>query len=89
MRLLHCRLFALVSRYSALAADKSAFQAALPRPMMRLLKERWGVTHECYASPLNRCPPRLLPPSLTSSRLLPPSLAPRPAQVPRHLRLRL
>jgi len=55
MRLLHCRLFALVSRYSALAADKSAFQAALPRPMMRLLKERWGVTHECYASPLNRC----------------------------------
>ena len=70
MRLLHCRLFALVSRYSALAADKSAFQAALPRPMMRLLKERWGVTHECYASPLNRC---------LAARFLPPSHPPSPA----------
>lgn len=48
------RIFAMVTRYDSISEDKSANQAALPRPMMRTLQDRLGVDFECYASPLNR-----------------------------------
>ena len=48
------RMFAVVCRYDGLSEDKSAYQAALPRRMLLTLRRLLGVTHECYASPLNR-----------------------------------
>ena len=40
------RIFAMVSRYEALSEDKSANQAAVPRPMLQAMQLLLGVSHE-------------------------------------------
>jgi len=47
------RIFSMVVRYETLTEVKSAYQAALPSNVMSVLKEDFGVRHECFASPLN------------------------------------
>ena len=44
-------LFCLLSRYNAVQGH--GFQAACSEHVMRVFAERLGVTHECFASPLN------------------------------------
>lgn len=46
-------LFSLLVRYEAL--EGYGYQAALTRDVFKCLSERWGVTTECFASPLNHC----------------------------------
>jgi len=41
-------------RYETLSQTKSAYQAAIPSKAMEVLREHFGVRHECFASPLNR-----------------------------------
>ena len=48
------RIFTMALRYDSLSGCKCAYQAALPPPVMDLLKHDLGCTHECYASPLNQ-----------------------------------
>lgn len=48
----HLRVFNLLARYDALGGP--GYQAAIPKSVFNLLKERLGVSHECFASPLNR-----------------------------------
>jgi len=47
------RIFSMVVRYETLTEVKSAYQAALPRSVMSVLREDFGVRQECFASPLN------------------------------------
>jgi len=51
--LMLARIFSMVVRYETLTEVKSAYQAALPRAVMQILREDFGVRHECFASPLN------------------------------------
>ena len=46
-------VFRLVARYETLPIGDS-YQAAVPPPVFRFLRTCMGVTHECFASPLNR-----------------------------------
>jgi phosphorylated CTD-interacting factor 1 len=41
-------------RYDSLSGCKCAYQAALPPPVMELLRSELGCAHECFASPLNQ-----------------------------------
>jgi len=47
----HASLFCLLSRYNAVQGH--GFQAACSEHVMRVFAQRLGVTHECFASPLN------------------------------------
>jgi hypothetical protein len=44
-------LFTLLKRYRTLGGD--AYQAAVPPTVMNFLNSKIGVSHECFASPLN------------------------------------
>lgn len=45
--------FRLLARYDAFPGGDS-YQAAMPPRVFALLRDRLGVSHECFASPLNR-----------------------------------
>ncbi|KAL6079977.1 mRNA (2'-O-methyladenosine-N(6)-)-methyltransferase [Balamuthia mandrillaris] len=45
------RLFCMVARYEGLGGE--GFQAALPKEAFAFLQAKLGVSHECFASPLN------------------------------------
>jgi phosphorylated CTD-interacting factor 1 len=47
----HEDLYSLLARYYSLQGH--GFQAACPETVFRVLRERLGVQHECFASPLN------------------------------------
>lgn len=47
------RLWSMLARYDTISG--SGYQAALPEDSFGVLRDYWGVTHECYASPLNHC----------------------------------
>jgi len=47
------RLWTMLARYDTISG--AGYQAALPEESFSLLTRYWGVTHECYASPLNHC----------------------------------
>jgi hypothetical protein len=47
----HASLFCVLSRYNAVQGH--GFQAACSEHVMEVLARRLGVTHECFASPLN------------------------------------
>ena len=53
------RVFNMVMRYETLSRIKSGHQSALPAGMFTTLQEKLSVTHECFASPLNRHPGNL------------------------------
>jgi len=46
------RLFCLLHRYETIGG--AGYQAAVPSAVFTTLKEEFGVTHECFASPLNQ-----------------------------------
>jgi len=46
-------IFCMLSRYEAIPVG-GGYHAAAPEPVFRLLNRVLGVTHECFASPLNR-----------------------------------
>ena len=50
---MHSAMFRLLARYDAASATAPGYQAALPEPVFHALQEVFGVTHECFASPLN------------------------------------
>ena len=52
--LVYTRIFTMALRYDSLSGCKCAYQAALPPPVMELLKSELGCAHECFASPLNQ-----------------------------------
>ena len=52
--LVYTRIFTMALRYDSLSGCKCAYQAALPPPVMDLLKSELGCAHECFASPLNQ-----------------------------------
>jgi len=43
----------MVLRYETLSEVKSAYQAALPKEVLQVMQEYFGVRCECFASPLN------------------------------------
>lgn len=45
------RIFCMIHRYQALGGD--GYQAAVTKPVFNFLGESLGVSHECFASPLN------------------------------------
>jgi phosphorylated CTD-interacting factor 1 len=47
------RVFNMLMRYETLCSLKAGNQGALPPQLFELLHQQLGVTHECYASPLN------------------------------------
>lgn len=47
------RLFCLIARYESLSGTASGMQGAVPHHVFDALESRLGVTHECFASPLN------------------------------------
>ena len=47
------RVFSMVLRYESLSAEASGYQGALPDATFAALARLFGVSHECYASPLN------------------------------------
>jgi len=47
------RIFVMVLRYETLSEVKSAYQAALPKEVLQVMQEYFGVRCECFASPLN------------------------------------
>eukprot|EP01105_Mastigella_eilhardi_P008672 TRINITY_DN2095_c0_g1_i1.p2 TRINITY_DN2095_c0_g1~~TRINITY_DN2095_c0_g1_i1.p2 ORF type:complete len:492 (-),score=136.17 TRINITY_DN2095_c0_g1_i1:1526-3001(-) len=51
------RVFCLLARYESLQGD--SYQAACPEDVFRFLRTQLGVTHEAFASPLNRSCPSL------------------------------
>ena len=52
--LVHTRVLTMALRYDSLSGCKCAYQAALPPPVMELLRSELGCAHECFASPLNQ-----------------------------------
>mmetsp|Transcript_10317 Transcript_10317/g.24563 ORF Transcript_10317/g.24563 Transcript_10317/m.24563 type:complete len:573 (+) Transcript_10317:125-1843(+) len=46
-------IFCVLQRYESLSGASPGFQMALPEDVFDVLQHRWGVTHECFASPLN------------------------------------
>ena len=48
------RIWSMVMRYETLAGLKSGSQSALPRRVFDAMAGRFGIEHECFASPLNR-----------------------------------
>jgi len=46
------RLWCLLARYDTIGG--AGYQAAIPEPCFNVLQEKFGVTHECFASPLNQ-----------------------------------
>ena len=49
------RLWSMCARYDTISG--AGYQAALPEAGFEVLREKFGVSHECYASPLNHCLP--------------------------------
>jgi len=48
------RAFSVVCRYNSISpANASGYQGALPDHVFAALRDAFGVTHECFASPLN------------------------------------
>jgi hypothetical protein len=47
------RLWCMLSRYDTISG--AGYQAALPEDAFHILQKKFGVQHECYASPLNHC----------------------------------
>lgn len=47
------RVWCLLKRYNAFLANSEHTQAALPITVMECLNRMFGVTFECFASPLN------------------------------------
>lgn len=45
------RLWTMLARYDTISG--AGYQAALPEDGFEMLRQYWGVQHECYASPLN------------------------------------
>ena len=48
--------FTMQMRYESLASFDQGNQGALPQSAFQVLREEFGVRHECFASPLNVCP---------------------------------
>eukprot|EP00456_Euglypha_rotunda_P014811 TRINITY_DN14700_c0_g1_i3.p1 TRINITY_DN14700_c0_g1~~TRINITY_DN14700_c0_g1_i3.p1 ORF type:complete len:258 (+),score=26.61 TRINITY_DN14700_c0_g1_i3:138-911(+) len=46
------RLWCMLARYDTIGG--AGYQAAIPEACFQLLQERFGVGHECFASPLNQ-----------------------------------
>ena len=51
--LFHLRLFSMLLRYETLFFLDQGTQGALPHRAFTHLQKTFGVTHECFASPLN------------------------------------
>jgi SAM-dependent methyltransferase len=47
------RIFCVLQRYESLSGDSAGFQMALTEDVFDKLHNLFGVTHECFASPLN------------------------------------
>jgi len=50
------RVFNVLMRYESISRFKSGHQSALPHAVFEKLQRHFDVSHECYASPLNRFP---------------------------------
>ena len=48
------RMYALLCRYHLLGELKGGYQASITSEVMETLKSGFGVSQECFASPLNR-----------------------------------
>eukprot|EP01043_Picozoa_sp_COSAG02_P020114 COSAG02_NODE_985_length_15457_cov_108.738247_2_plen_467_part_00 len=55
-RLFQTVTFNMQMRYESLAYFDQGNQGALPQEAFQVLREDFGVFHECFASPLNICP---------------------------------
>ena len=50
---MHTCMFCVVQRYETLSGQSSGYQGALPDSTFKAMHDLFGVTHECFASPLN------------------------------------
>ena len=51
--LMHSRIFNVLMRYETLSGTSSGYQGALPDATFQAMQNMFGVSHECFASPLN------------------------------------
>jgi phosphorylated CTD-interacting factor 1 len=47
------RVFCVIARYETLSGTSDGYQMAFPDAGFQWLRDRMGVTMECFASPLN------------------------------------